>query len=160
VGRIDPRFRIDVRPQQVMITPRVADAEPIDRRVGFPYRGGEAERELDALGTAGVRRKSRSLPLKIDCHRRFLLLRGSQGSCARVPRLPSLFNARPQADAVLFALAFLAVITASALGIMQHDPRILTRFWPQGLWHAAHALRMVARDVLGRKIPTAGRPVL
>jgi|RhiMetdeSRZDD1v2_1073273.scaffolds.fasta_scaffold80217_2 hypothetical protein len=44
----------------------------------------------------------------------------------------------------------------------QNDTRILTRFWPPGLWNAAHAISMAERDVLlgVKKIPAEGRPVV
>ena len=35
-----------------------------------------------------------------------------------------------------------ASITASAMWTTQNDTRILTRFWPAGLWNAAHSMSM------------------
>jgi hypothetical protein len=53
-----------------------------------------------------------------------------------------------------------ASITASAMWTTHNDTRILTRFWPPGLWNAAHSISMAERDVLGVKIPAEGSPVM
>src|SRR5262249_12708402 len=53
-----------------------------------------------------------------------------------------------------------ASITARAMGTTQKDTRILTRFGPAGLWNAALSMSMAEGDVLGVKIPAAGRPVV
>jgi hypothetical protein len=40
----------------------------------------------------------------------------------------------------------------------QHDTKLLMPCWPLGLWNAAHARSIAARDVFGAKIPTEESP--